>query len=126
MKTRYRRFIAGFLAATLVGTALPPPALAGMVGTDAVAAAARDRVSAALERAEVRARLEALGVRPDDVRARVDALSDQEVANLAAEIDALPAGGNGIVGAIVLVFLVLLLTDIVGLTKVFPFTRSIK
>jgi hypothetical protein len=126
MKTRYRRFLAGFLAATLVGTALPPPALAGMVGTDTVATAARERVSAALERSGVRARLEALGVRPDDVRARVDALSDQEVASLAAEIDALPAGGNGIVGAIVLVFLVLLLTDIVGLTKVFPFTRSIK
>jgi hypothetical protein len=56
----------------------------------------------------------------------VDALSDDEVAELSARIDALPAGGDGIVGAIVLVFLVLLLTDIVGLTKIFPFTRSIK
>ena len=36
------------------------------------------------------------------------------------------AGVDGIVGAIVLVFLVLLITDIVGLTKVFPFTRSMR
>lgn len=124
--TRYRRFIAGLLAASMLGTALPSLALAGMVGTDTVAASARDRVATALQRADVSARLEALGVRPDDVQARIAALSDQEVAKLAGQLDALPAGGDGIIGAIVLVFLVLLLTDIVGLTKIFPFTRSIK
>jgi hypothetical protein len=40
-------------------------------------------------------------------------------------MDKAPAGG-GIIGAIVLVFLVLLLTDILGFTKVFPFTRSVR
>lgn len=123
---KYRRFVASFLAVTVLGTALPPPAFAGMVATESVAAGARDRVSLALQRADVSARLEALGVKPADLKARVDALSDKEAAELAAQLDALPAGGDGIVGAILLVFLVLLLTDIVGLTKVFPFTRSIR
>ena len=43
---------------------------------------------------------------------------------LADQIDSAPAGG--IIGAILLVFFVLLVTDILGLTKVFPFTRSVR
>ena len=57
-------------------------------------------------------------------------LSDEEAAQLARQIDNLPAGADAgigpIVGAIVLVFLVLLITDLLGLTKVFPFTRPIR
>ena len=49
----------------------------------------------------------------------------QYLAQLAGRIDTLPAGGE-ILGAIVLIFLVLLLTDILGFTKVFPFTKPIK
>lgn len=126
-KTTKNRFIAGVLAATLAAGALPPQALADMVQTDAVAtAAARDRVALALARTEVQAQLTARGANPADVQTRVAALSDDEVASLAGRLDALPAGGDGIVGAIALVFLVLLLTDILGVTKVFPFTRSIR
>jgi hypothetical protein len=42
-------------------------------------------------------------------------------------MDQLPAGGDGIgtiVGAAVLVFLILLITDILGFTHVFPFVKS--
>jgi len=56
---------------------------------------------------------------------RVAAMTDEEAAQLAAQLDSLPAGGS-IVGAIVLVFLVLLITDILGFTKIFPFTRSVR
>ena len=126
-RTAKTRFIAGVLAATLVVGALPPQAYADVISTNAIAAVgARDSLAQALARAEVRARLESYGVNPSDVQARVDALSDDEAMQLAQRLDSLPAGGNGIIGAIVLVFLVLLLTDIMGLTKVFPFTRSIR
>jgi hypothetical protein len=53
-------------------------------------------------------------------------LSDEELAQLAPGMDTLPAGGDGVIGAIVFVFLVLLITDILGLTKIFPFTRSVR
>jgi hypothetical protein len=56
-------------------------------------------------------------------------MTDEEAARLAARVDSLPAGGDGIgalVGAALLVFLVLLLTDILGFTHVFPFTKPIK
>jgi hypothetical protein len=126
-RTAKTRIVAGLLAAILSVGALPPQALAGMVSTDAVAAAgARDRVALALARAGVMQRLADYGVSAAELQARVAALSDDEVTQLAERLDALPAGGDGIIGAIVFVFLVLLITDIVGLTKVFPFTRSIR
>ncbi len=127
MKSRKGRFVAGLLVAALSMGAVAPPSFAVVIPTDTVAAAgARDRVATALARAEVQQRLAAYGVDPAQVRARVDALTDDDIVQLAERLDSLPAGGDGFVGALVFVFLVLLITDIVGLTKVFPFTRSIK
>lgn len=83
----------------------------------------RASIAAALDRPEVIAQLEQMGVSKADAQARVAALTDAEAAALADRIDSLPAGGD-IVGALVLIFVVLLVTDILGLTKVFPFTRS--
>jgi len=61
-------------------------------------------------------------VKPADVQARVDALSDQEVTQLAGQLETLPAGGDGLVGALVFIFIVLLITDLLGLTRIFPFS----
>lgn len=102
---------------------------AAMIGTEQVVAAShaqqnRAKVAAALERPEVMEQLERLGVNRDDAQARVAALTDEEAASMASQIDSLPAAGADIVGALVLIFVVLLVTDILGLTKVFPFTRS--
>jgi hypothetical protein len=117
----FRRLIASLLILSL---ALPLPAQAAMVAThDALD---RERILIVLDRADVQAQLQAYGVRPADVKARVAALTDDEAAELAARIDELPAGGVGILSAILIVFLVLLLTDILGYTKIFPFTRPIK
>jgi hypothetical protein len=122
-----RRMISIMLIACTAAAGFPMSAYAGVVSTDAALAAAhRDRIASILDRAEVRQQMEALGVRPEDVKARVAVLSDDEAAQLASHMDSLPAGGNGIIGALVFVFLVLLITDILGLTKIFPFTRSVR
>src|SRR5438552_3968216 len=119
-----RRVIASLLVMCI---SAPLPSQAAMLATDAaLAAAQRDQVSRVLERADVQARLAALGVDAEAVKARVAALTDEEAARLAAKIDSLPAGGDGLIGAIVLIFIVLLITDILGLTKIFPFTRPIR
>ncbi|MGQ0547349.1 MAG: PA2779 family protein [Betaproteobacteria bacterium] len=121
-----RRFIACLLIVSLAGLGFTVPAQAALVATDAaVTQGERGRITSLLERADVRAQLQAYGVDAGDVKARVAALTDEEAAQLAAQLDSLPAGGS-IVGAIVLVFLVLLVTDILGFTKVFPFTRSVR
>ncbi len=124
-----RRIVAGLVLVSMTGLVVPLPAQAAMVATETLASAsaasaARERLAALLARADLRAQLEAKGVRAADVQARIDALSDEEVAKLAGHIDSLPAGGD-VVGALVFVFLVLLITDLLGLTKVFPFTKPI-
>ncbi len=90
---------------------------------------ARKRLHMLLDRSEVRKHLETWGVNPEEAKARVDSLTDQEIVKIAARIDHLPAGGNGIgtiVGAALLIFLVLLITDILGLTDIFPFVKAQK
>ena len=124
MTIRTHRLITALLLVSVLGVSLPIPAHAASISTDAaLALSERERILSVLDRAEVRAQLAARGVSPSDVKARVAALTDEEAAELASRMDERPAGG--ILGAIVLVFLVLLLTDILGYTKIFPFTKPI-
>jgi hypothetical protein len=86
----------------------------------------RRRVGAFLQRQDVRDQMVALGVDPAEAAARVASLSDREIRQIAGQIDRLPAGQGVIValiGAAVFIFLVLLITDLLGLTHVFPFVR---
>ncbi|MGC2165919.1 MAG: PA2779 family protein [Gallionella sp.] len=105
-------------------------AYAGLVRTDQVlaheqAAPERARISAFLARADVLAQLQSLGVTPGEAKARVYALTDEEAHQLAGKLDQFPAGGD-ILSLLFTVFVILLITDILGFTKVFTFTRPIK
>ena len=108
-----------------------PAAHAGMIGTEAVVSAAqvqqdRERLRDVFNRDDVQAQLLARGVDPAQVQARVDSLTDQEVQSLSGKIDQLPAGGDSFLGALVFVFIVLLITDILGFTNIFPFVKHQK
>ncbi len=127
MMTAFNRLVSGALIVCTLGAGMPLPASAAIIATDQVAASAeRDRVKSFMDRAEVQAQMQALGVNPQAALVRVDALSDDEVTALAGRLDQLPAGGTDILGAALLVFFVLLLTDILGFTKIFPFTRPVQ
>ena len=100
-----------------------PAAHAGMIGTEAIINAAqvqqdRERLRIVFNRDDVQAQLLARGVDPAQVQARVDSLTDQEVQSLSGKIDQLPAGGDGL-GLLVFLFIVLLITDILGFTNIF-------
>lgn len=106
-----------------------PVAQAGMVSSEQLISSQtsqleRERVRAVFDRQDVREQLQARGVDADAARVRVDALTDDEIATINGKLDSLPAGGD-IIGTAVFIFLVLLITDILGFTKVFPFTKSI-
>jgi hypothetical protein len=109
-----------------------PAAHAGLASTESVltttqAQQDRDRINTLLARDDVKAQLVAYGVQPATVHARVDSLTDQEIHSLAGKLDELPAGGDGlgtVLGIALIVFLVLLFTDIMGWTSVFPFTKK--
>lgn len=104
--------------------AMQVPAAAAVIPVDDYLAAADRaahlaRVESGLNRADVRARLEMLGVEPAQAVARAAALSDQELAEVAAELDTLPAGGDGALAVIGVVFLVLVILEFVGVTNIF-------
>lgn len=123
----FKRCIARVLVVCTIGLGMPSSSMAGIVPTDQVyASVRRDQVKDFLDRAEVRAKMQALGVDPDAARARVDALGDDEVATLTGEIDRLPAGGTDALTVVLVVFIILLITDILGVTKVFPFVKPMK
>jgi hypothetical protein len=120
--------IISFLACNLAADA----ARAGMIGTEtALQAVGREEglaiVTAFLEREDVRQAMARQGVDVLEAQKRVAALSETELHRIAQQIDQLPAGGDGVgtvVGALLLVFLVLLVTDILGLTHVYPFVTK--
>src|SRR5438445_10784853 len=99
MIARLRRLVASLLIVSIAGIGVPLPAHAGIVSTDAaLASAERDRIASMLERADVRAQLEASGVRAADGKARVAALPDEEADQVAGKLDRLAAGGDGSLG----------------------------
>lgn len=129
----FKRTVASCVIASMAFAGLPVTGQAAMVSTEQVLAtsdgasssADRDRVNAFLAREDVRHALQAQGVSAEAAVGRVQAMSDAEVTQLANRVDQAPAGGE-IVGVLFTVFVILLITDIFGLTKVFPFTRSIR
>lgn len=126
----FKRFVSSCLIVGLISAGLPMTAQASMVATDEIASASstlssRNTVSTYLARDDVREAMQAQGVSPQAALERVKAMSDVEVAQLAGRIDQAPAGGD-VLGILFTVFIILLVTDIMGLTKVFPFTRSVR
>jgi hypothetical protein len=109
-------------------------AIAALINTETVLAKnqsqeARDYLKQLMAREDVRSALSAQGIDPLEAEARIASLSDSEVIAVVDEIEQLPAGGNAvgiIVGAVLIVFLVLLVTDILGYTDIFPFVKAQK
>lgn len=128
-----RQVLSPFLILALVIAGIPmvmaqPQAPSSLVSTTSALSAEqtsadREKINALLARGDVREQLAAQGVDPTEVEARVAALSDDQVRQMAAQFDEMPAGASSVVGALFAVFIILLVTDILGLTDVYPFTR---
>lgn len=122
------RPIAVALSISLTSLGIPTQVFAGIVGTDEAiqvetSNAARDQVKTLLARADVQKELVAAGVNPDEVNDRVNAMTDAEVVALSGKLDQAAAGGDAL-GIAALIFLVLIVTDLMGWTDIFPFTRK--
>lgn len=126
----FKQLVASLLIFCLTAAGFPLAAHASIITTNEVitadaATTNRDTVNAFLLREDVRQAMQSQGISPVAATERVKAMSDVEVAQLAGRVDQAPAGGE-ILGLMFTVFIVLLVTDILGLTKVFPFTRSVR
>lgn len=123
MRSRHRSSLALMLAASLLAAVPHNAARAGVIGTPQyLTAIDRDaalaRIDAVLAREEVRNRLEHYGVDPVAANERIAALTDEELALLATELENLPAGGN-LLGIVGVVFIVLLILELVGVIDIF-------
>lgn len=127
------RTIALAMAIVMLAASLPMSfARAAIVTTDEVVAAQtadenRARVIQFMAREDVRRQIEALGIDPDEAARRTDSLSDEEIQQIAGRLDELPAGQDVIVlilAAGLALFLLLIITDLLGYTDVFPFIKA--
>jgi len=109
----------GYASAAIIETEIAKDSIEGKQ--------ARNYILSVFAREEVQAVLTAQGIDSQEAKRRLDSLTDAEVIRFAKEIKQLPAGGGAfgtIVGAALIVFLVLLITDIMGFTDVFPFVKK--
>jgi uncharacterized small protein (DUF1192 family) len=77
----------------------------------------------ALASEELKTQLEEMGVDPEQLNDRIASLTASEIVKLNAELEQQPAGG--IVGALVTIFVVLVVTDMMCATNVFTFVKCI-
>lgn len=111
--------LAGSLALSMVVT----PATAGVISTQQalsaeLRASTETDVRSSLARNDVRQAMQQLGVDPAEADTRIASLSDTELLRMQGELDRLPAGGDAL-AVIGVVFLVLLILELVGVTNIF-------
>src|SRR3970040_1642156 len=94
-----------FLSVLVLGLAIAFPASAGMIATPAQDE--RSRVKAMLARPELQAEMQKMGIVPGEAAARVDAMNDAEVLQLAGRLDQAAAGGQGGDKTLVLILLII-------------------
>lgn len=119
-----RNSIVAIVCLMLSGLSYPISASADFIATaDYLAAEDRqvrvDRIQAALMQDRISAQLTELGVDPNQASQRIAALSDAELMELDDQFQDLPAGA-GALEAVLIVFLLLLILDLTGVTNVFP------
>ncbi len=117
------RLVTGVVAAALLSSGFAVSASAGVISTEqAVVVAERmerlDRVASFLARQDVAAELERFGVDPALAAERAAGLSDAELTALEGRIADAAAGGD-LLAVIGIVFVVLLILELVGVTDVF-------
>lgn len=130
---RLARYVCYFVTMTMFLMSMPVQMVqAAMVRTETVltlstAKNVRENLNQFLKREDVKAIMMAQGISHIEAKARVDSLSDAEIMKIADKMDQLPAGGSTfgvIMGAVVIIFIVLLITDILGYTDIFTFVKK--
>lgn len=120
--SKWRTTLVTVLTAAVFNFGVMSAAQAGIVSTGAIVSAERDAdlasIRSQLQRADVRAQMQEMGVDAASVDARLATLSDSELRDMAEQMKNAPAGGDVLVllGA---VFLVLLVLELVGVIDVF-------
>ena len=119
----WRQCAIGVVSVAVLNMGMMGAATAAIVDTSAIVttdrAADLGAIRAQLERADVRAQMEQMGVDAAAVEQRIARLSDQEMHQLAVDMRNAPAGGDALalIGAVFVVLLILELTGVIDIFK---------
>ena len=102
---------------------------AALVGNDLVINhvqhnSAKTELIQTINRTDIKQQLLNMGVNPADITSRIDLMTNEEIAQLNQQIDELPAGGD-VLGVILIIFIVFVITDVIGATDIFPFIKPV-
>ena len=106
------------------------PAQAAIIDNDRIISEQQAALDSAailtmLDQEVTRQQLETWGVNPEMARDRISRLTDQELANINRQLDEVKAGGD-ILTILVVIFIVFVVTDVIGATDIFPFIRPVR
>jgi len=119
-----KRVLAGLMAVLMLSVTVNQ-AQAAMISNQAIVQQLdRQQAVALFDRADVQEQLTQLGVDSELAKSRVAAMSDAEIAQLNQHLADQPAGQD-ILGLAFMVFVVFVITDMLGATDVFPFVKNI-
>ena len=85
---------------------------------------ARTELLQTINRADVKEQLLNMGVKAADIESRIKLMTHEEIAQLNKQIDELPAGGD-VLGVLLIIFIVFVITDVIGATDIFPFIKPV-
>ena len=124
MSIPFMKSIAAYLVCAMCIIGIAPRADASFAPSGILPLARTDRTAdlatlqKALEQRMVKERLANLGLTPDEVQARLGQLSDQQLHNVAQQLDSLKVGGDSgigiIIGLLIIAILVVLLIQLTG------------
>jgi len=122
-------FVISLMIGVMLSLQLPMAAQAAMVSTSEMMPSttlSMDRAGLIeqLQKKELQNQMIGLGVDPAMVISRVENMTEAEVISLNEKIQEMPAG-EGILGLIVLLFIVFIITDALGVTDVFNFVHPL-
>jgi hypothetical protein len=101
------------------------PASAGLVSTQSLLLQGQTEIEIEASRLNIIQQLSEVGLDKQVATQRVAQLTDVQITDITKRIDELPAGAS--VGGILLtVFIVLVITDVIGATDIFPFIKPVE
>lgn len=123
-----RKCLSILLSVTLMSMSFNS-AQAAMISNDMIInhlqqSSAKAQLIQTINRTEVKDQLLSMGVKPEDIESRVNLMTHEEIAQLNQQIEDLPAGGS-VLGVLLIIFIVFVITDVIGATDIFPFIKPV-
>jgi len=119
MRIPFMKYLAVYLAVAMFAIAVAPRLDAAMAPSALIESSRFDRaadigkIQRALEMKAVKDRLERLGFTGDEIRARFDGLSDQQIHQLALQIDDLRVGKDDALGVVIALLVIAILVIVI-------------